>query len=32
MRAGSNEQPESALHYAVYPFRDRDAGLFQDVV
>jgi hypothetical protein len=27
MRAGSNEQPESALHYAVSPFRDRDAGV-----
>jgi len=25
IRAGSNEQPESALHYAVSPFRDRDA-------
>src|SRR5229473_1547166 len=27
IRAGSNEQPESALHYAVSPFRDRDAGV-----
>ena len=27
MRTGSIEQPESALHYAVSPFRDRDAGV-----
>ena len=32
IHAGSNEQPESAQHYAVSPFRDRDAGLFQEVV
>jgi len=23
----AGEQPESALHYAVSPFRDRDAGV-----
>jgi hypothetical protein len=27
MRAGPNEQPDSALHYAVSPFRDRDGGV-----